>query len=313
MTVPMAHLSLADLTLQRVALTPREAVAVTLAVAREWDRQRSLRGPVALPDVSAIRLHRTGDVSFAVIALGGTQDEARALSMLLGKLLAIDEPGAPRRPIPGGLMLTLAGRVGQVALPTATAEGFRAALLRFTDENPETLVALYQRAAASPLARTARPKPAERRRPRFGERRATPEQLHELRRSVRTLEEQVFTLKGKGPARPPRRWLAAAGAVAAVLVLLAWAAPARVTREIPPLVPATRVAASTDTRPTVRTASASAHAPTATAPAPALRSRPARTAARTPPARPAASTSRRPAPHDVFAGGVRGITWRTAH
>ena len=49
----MNQLSLADLLKQRVPLAPREAATLTLAVAREWDRLRTLRGPVALPDIGA--------------------------------------------------------------------------------------------------------------------------------------------------------------------------------------------------------------------------------------------------------------------
>src|SRR4026208_1300267 len=82
----MTHLTIADVVLRRVPLTAREAVTLTLAVAREWDRQRAIHGPVSLPGIDLICLHDTGAVSFPVTpgSTGATSSLASLLSRLLG-------------------------------------------------------------------------------------------------------------------------------------------------------------------------------------------------------------------------------------
>ena len=145
----MNQLSLADLMMQRVPLAPREAATLTLAVAREWDRQRTLRGPVALPDIGAITLHSGGEISFLIMPPASGSNDAAPLAALLGQLLGIDKAERLRRPIPGGLLVLIAGRLGQTELPSATPEGFRAALTRFAADDPALLSGIFWRVATA--------------------------------------------------------------------------------------------------------------------------------------------------------------------
>ena len=153
-------------------ITPREAATLTLAVAHEWDRQRALHGPLALPDVAGIDLTERGDVVFLVQARAGAGDDESCLSDFLGALLRLD--GDPRR-----------------ELPVVASEGFRATLARFADDDAETLRTLYWRCVRRPSQRYPRRKAAVPKVTRR-ERRASPEQIAELRRSVRALEQRVF-------------------------------------------------------------------------------------------------------------------------
>src|SRR4051794_10000456 len=61
------RVNLADLIARRVPLMPREAATLTLAVAREWDRQRALHGPIALPHIGAIELTDHGSIVFLLL------------------------------------------------------------------------------------------------------------------------------------------------------------------------------------------------------------------------------------------------------
>jgi hypothetical protein len=120
----------------------------------------------------------------------GDSHDAAALSQLLTQLLGIDEDG-PRQPLPGGLLITISGRLGSVDLPSSTAEGFRLALARFADDSPHALRTLYWRTVTSrsKKGRRVRKAPAA---PRQHERRASSAQVNELRRSIRKLEQRVF-------------------------------------------------------------------------------------------------------------------------
>jgi len=141
------HVTFSDVLLQRGAITPREAATLTLAVGRAWDRQKSMRGDVGLPDASAIALHDNGQISFLLTP--GNGEGIASLSALLALLLGVDETDAPPQPVPGGLLITIAGRLGQMDLPSRKEEGFRASLVRFADENPDVLANVFWRVAGS--------------------------------------------------------------------------------------------------------------------------------------------------------------------
>jgi hypothetical protein len=308
--------------MRRVPLAPREAVTLTLAIAREWDRQRALHGPVALPELGGIELTDRGDVVFLIVPPRMDSEDARELSALLGRLLGINE-GMPRQRIPGGLLITMSGRLGSLPLPSATADGFRAALSRFADENPETLRAVYWRSATRryrelPGSPQAAVQPRQRDR-----RRRTNQQVAELRRSIRALEQQLFESRG------PRPWYrltertsthARRTAVAAVFALcvgggvvgsLMWPIspatpqPLPDTALTPPPLPA---------RPAVAVLDANTPAPPVViASTTRVRTAPARVrtiATRQPPPPQSEAPAEEPQrPNVRFAGGTRGIAW----
>ena len=281
-------------------ITPREAATLTLAVAHEWDRQRALHGPLALPDVAGIDLTERGDVVFLVQARAGAGDDESCLSDFLGALLRLD--GDPRR-----------------ELPVVASEGFRATLARFADDDAETLRTLYWRCVRRPSPRYPRRKAAVPKVTRR-ERRASPEQIAELRRSVRALEQRVFMYEYRRTqlrvslVRPgeitPARLVVAATVLLLILagaftihsdatgpgeVAAADATPAilaEASAEQPPAVPekvsVVDVAPSTTLRPAAapRTRPAKQHAPK-----PAKRAVPS------------------PSPIAAIAGGTRGIAW----
>jgi len=194
------RVNLADLVARRVPLLPREAATLTLAVAREWDRQRTLHGPIALPHVGAIELTDAGTIVFLLLPRGSGVISAAALSELLKCLLGIhdreaeasaDDRATPHQRIPGGLLIMMSGRLGSMELPSNTPAGFREALARFADDTPTALRAVYWRGvtARSRESRSACRVKSSVRRP---ERRATVEQVNELRRCIRTLERHAF-------------------------------------------------------------------------------------------------------------------------
>jgi hypothetical protein len=281
-------------------ITPREAATLTLAVAHEWDRQRALYGPLALPEVGGIDLTERGEVVFLVQAPAGDGDDESCLSEFLAALLRLD--GGPRPQLRGPLN-----------------EGFRATLARFAADDAETLRTLYWRCVTRrehryPRRKAAVPKVTRR------ERRASPEQIAELRRSVRALEQRVFRYEYRRTQlrtallRPdditPIRWAVAAAVLLLILagaftihsdatgpgeVAAADATPAilaEASAEQPPAVPekvsVVDVAPSTTLRPAAapRTRRAKQHAPK-----PAKRAVPS------------------PSPIAAIAGGTRGIAW----
>src|SRR4029079_7009730 len=75
-------------------------------------------------------------------------------------------------------------------LPSATISGFQAALGRFADGDPDALRVVYWRTASRRRVPRAAAATADRQRRR--ERRRANPQISELRRSLRSFEQQVF-------------------------------------------------------------------------------------------------------------------------
>ena len=301
-----SRVNLADLLLRRVSLDPREAATLTLAVAREWDRQRSLHGPIALPDLAGIELTDSGTVVFLVIPRHNAVEDVRALAELLGQLLGVDDD-RPRHVIPGGLLITMSGQLGHLELPSSTLSGFQAALGRFADNDPDALRTVYWRAASR---RRPKPSVAATVRGRRRERRRLGTHVSELRRSIRTLERQVFEAASAPAPRPhPRQFRYVSGAIAAVvLAVMATGAlivgPARQevsdSPSTAPVAPVERAATTTGPRPLAPRQVASATA-TSTVRGTVVR-------------RPAVRSARVAQLHDrssvgQSAGGTRGIAW----
>ena len=221
------QLTLGDVIAQRHLLSPREAAALTLAVGREWDRQRARQGNCPLPDPAHIQLTSTGDICFAQLSSDTPADSNLTLSALLGHFLGLDEQRAPGHQIPGGLLITIAGRLGPMDLPSAQEDGFRSALRRFADDDPGVLAQVFDRVSQA-LA-------AERREAGTGasdtvrrgpDRRRQPPVVATLRRAVRDLERQTFEAKiaprTGAPAAlhaGPRHTTVAAMTAAAALIL----------------------------------------------------------------------------------------------
>jgi hypothetical protein len=311
--------TVADIIRRRDVLTPREAATLTLAIGLEWDRYREMDRDVALPDTAAIALDETGEISFlqlAPAAVAGSNAAAH-LSSLLGGLLGIDQDERPSQPIPGGLLMSIAGRVGSVELPSANDVGFRAALVRFADPDPaRVLRRLYWRAAAGRRRtdrRGALTLAASRRSP---DRRRQPQAVTELRRVIRQLEKRAFEadharVASAAPApahaarreRPwPRRMLAACAAL--LIAAAAFTMGARTAA------PPSTVASATPVAHDVRlesTPPAIQASPVVSRSAPAL-SRAATSTAARPTTKRAVHVTRRPHPA-AFAGGTRSISW----
>jgi hypothetical protein len=281
-------------------ITPREAATLTLAVAHEWDRQRAVHGPIGLPDVAGIDLTERGDVVFLVQAPVGPRDDESCLSDFLGALLRLD--GDPRR-----------------RLPSAASEDFRATLARFADDDAETLRRLYWRCVSRRGQRQSRRKTAVPKVTRR-ERRASPEQIAELRRSVRALERRVFeyeyrrtrlrtSLIQPGEVTPTR----VAVAAAVILLILAGAFTSHSDPTMSAAVasggtPAIMAEASAEPRPAISEKVSAPEVAPPDAPlhaAMAPRSVPARR--HTP--RPAKRAVPRRSPIAAIAGGTRGIAW----
>jgi len=280
-------------------ITPREAATLTLAVAHEWDRQRAVHGPLALPDLAGIALTERGDVVFLVQARAGADDDESCLSDFLGALLRV---GGDPRP----------------QLPAAASESFRATLARFADDDAETLRTLYWRCVTRREHRYPRRKAAVAKVIRR-ERRASPEQIAELRRSVRALEQRVFRYEYRRTqlrtslVRPGDITAARFAVAAAVLLLiLAGAFTIHSDATVPGdlvasgAAPAIMAEASAEPRAVPQKISTLDVAPSA-APLDAAVPRTSRakhhapkTATRTAPAR---------SPMATIAGGTRGIAW----
>ena len=186
-------IALADIIHIRHLLAPREAATLTLAIGREWDRQRARHGAGALPAIAHIELNDAGEISFAENTTDPPVHGALTLSAILGHLLGLDEQDAPAQHIPGGLLITIAGRLGPLELPSSREDGFRSALLRFADDDPAVLVRVFDRivqarTAAGPEAAQSRGSKIR----RGPERRRQPPAVAALRRAVRELERQTF-------------------------------------------------------------------------------------------------------------------------
>jgi hypothetical protein len=224
----MSSLTLADLIVRGVPLTSREAATLTLAVAGEWERQRMQRGPVSLPATAAIALHSDGHVTFLIAPPATGHDDAAALSALFGELLGIERPRHQAwHASPGRELLATGDRLAPLELPSASLDGFRSALQRFADDEPDTLPAVFRRAASvlqmpadsgAPNVATALS--------RSTDRRQAPETVAELRRTIRGFEQQVFEGRARGcsptclPTRLPTRLPPAAVAAAVALLVL---------------------------------------------------------------------------------------------
>jgi len=319
----MTQLSLADLLIHEVPLTPAEAATLTLAVGRELDRARALHGLVGLPDAAAIVLDRRGTVSFLVAPRSCGVDDTAALAGLLSRLLRLDRADRGRQPIPGALLMSIAGRVGDAALPSATPDGFRMALARFADSESVVLPAIFAR--ATEIIGTPRaPSTAELRRHRIAraDRRLAGPSAAELRRDLRAVEQRLFEVLhrlgdgDRGSRRAMPSWLTAAS----VAVLLAIAPLTTLSTVAEPVMPSPRAAAPpqvTDTPGAVSTA------PTpVVVVSPEVTTPPARETARPQIVRvtnvrrvaaPARVVHRQrtaaPANTATFAGGTRGISW----
>jgi hypothetical protein len=192
-------IALADVINFRHLLSPREAATLTLAIGREWDRQRARHATGDLPDVAQIELNDAGDISFAENTPDPAVHGALTLSAILGHLLGLDEQDAPAQHIPGGLLITIAGRLGPLELPSSREDGFRSALLRFADDDPAVLVRVFDRivgarAAAGPEVAQSRGSKVR----RGPERRKQPPAVAALRRAVRELERQTFESRTVG-------------------------------------------------------------------------------------------------------------------
>ena len=308
-----SRVNLADLLVRRVSLNPREAATLTLAVAREWDRQRTLHGPIALPEIAGIELTDSGTVVFLVVPPINSADDARALAELLGRLLGLDEE-RPRRAIPGGLLITMTGRLGHLELPSATLSGFQAALGRFADEDPDALRALYWRAASRRRIPRSVATPATRQRRR--ERRRVNAQVSELRRSLRALGQRAFEADPRPQTprllRKGSRYVG--GAIAAVMLAVLTTGGLILTQSAP----SAPVSAQTRQAPLQRALATDAQRPVASAPLAPIPHAPRRisaAAANDTRSRQAVARRARNAPvrdssfSRSSAGGTRGIAW----
>ena len=328
----MPHVTLADVIIRRVPLSPREAATLTLAVGEEWDRQRALRGPVALPQIGAIQLHDSGDVSFLVTSrpFTGENSGAASLSSLLSRLLGLDEAEPPRQDVPGGLLITIAGRLGSMDLPAATDDGFRTALGRFADDDYSKIVAQVFSRTASARHPAADRSSRERRAAVIPspDRRRQPQIVTDLRLAIRELEHELFQARegsGRGDGSGSLRILKGLGAVVIVaaasslVTLMLWGSegPARIA---PSAVTARDAGAAAgpqnaaETRNGAGTAAKSVRPSSrnviqrAGRPSP-LQPRASRRAGSASTNRPQPQRSR---PAAMFPGGTRTIAWMTA-
>jgi hypothetical protein len=306
---------LAEVISHRQLVSPREAATLTLAVGREWDRRRARHGDGRLPDASQIELSDTGEISFADNVGDGSMSADATLSGLLGQLLGVDEQEAPGHQVPGGLLITIAGRLGPMELPSSREDGFRSALLRFADDDPGVLARVFDRIQTAHADRGPETLQFRNAKVRRGpERRRQPPAVAALRRAVRELERQNFearvanararTVPAAGNATGRRGTIVLATATAALVISAATLLPGMVSKPVPRPVP---VVTQVETPATLVQPSAKAvpaitpvreHRPTVkSATAPTVR---ARVSA------PRKSTSQA---HVTFAGGSRAITW----
>jgi hypothetical protein len=306
----MTHVTIADVILRRVTLTAREAVTLTLAVAREWDRQRATHGPVSLPDDDSIQLHKNGDVS--VLVTPGSSSATNTLGALLGRLLGTDEIESSRNGAALGVVIKAPGAAGASEVPTVPDDSFRSVLAQFADTDCTGVVAtVVERAENVPAEQITKVTP--RARAYAGpERRRQPRIVAELRLDIREMERELFALRSTPkpaplPAPRSRRLVVASFALtgaACVLALMSFL-PAERT----PLVatndePQPAVSAPVDVQldATVRTKESVAKPAAERTPVSARRGKPAHS-------RVAATTPARAQARPTFAGGSRSITW----
>jgi hypothetical protein len=219
----VAYLSLADLITGPVRLSPAEAAALTLAVARRLDEETSDRRVPQVPDDQGILLSSTGSIAFVRGPQAAAPDSRTALSALLMRLLRL-EGDQPREHVPGGLLIVLARNLGYIQLPPTSPDAFRAALERFATSDPTLLAGIFWRAARVKGAALRRlsasgdtaPVPLDRR--RAGATRA------ELRRALREVEHELYDtrtrLVRRSTTAPSRR---TAHAVVSMGGVLRWA------------------------------------------------------------------------------------------
>ena len=317
------RIALADVITYRHLLSPREAATLTLAIGREWDRERARHGDRGLPDTTHIELNDTGDISFTQLAPDSPVHGTLTLSAILGHLLGLDEQDAPPQHVPGGLLITIAGRLGPMELPSAREDGFRSALLRFADDDPAVLVRVFDRIVMAREATGAEAAQSRSAKVRRGpERRRQPPAIAALRRSVRELERQTFEARNgrtrvgrRGPAAIPvrrRAFIAVAASTGALLLAVVGFLLGSVSMRTP---------TSTQQFTQIPDAPPPVIQPVVTTPQPVTPVRKSvvgakRTAsARVVPARAPQQVRnqgrKKPAtpPHVTFAGGSRGIAW----
>jgi hypothetical protein len=306
------NVSLADVIARNELLSPREAATLVLAIGREWERSRGAHDHSPIPPPERIELTATGAIVF-VEAPRSQQDAAGStLSALLGHLLGLDDRDAPRHHVPGGLLITIAGRLGALDLPSAREDGFMDALTRFADADPDIVLKVSQRVrAARKVVGFEEGRMTEPRKRRGLERRRQPPAVTALRRAVRDLERQTFETRAL-VARARRHQLAtrrrltqAAVAVAVFALAIAGFLVGR------PLTPTTEsVVRSQDVNlpaaalPRAEVTTVVSKTPINPARRPAVvRTRKVREN------RPAAGQQRPTQPHVIFAGGTRSIPW----
>jgi len=329
----MNHVTIADVILRRVPLTAREAVTLTLAVAREWDRHRGGHGAVSLPEDDAIQLHEGGDVSFLVTP--GSSSATNTLGSLLGRLLGTDETESLRHGAALGVMVKAPGAAGATEVPTVPDDSFRSVLARFGETDCAAVVAaIVKRVANAPAEPTV--DVARARGYQGPERRRQPRIVAELRLDIRDLERELFALRSTPKPSPPvslkpaaplvsatskrsvMASLMVAGAVVCVLALLTMFAVERHTVRPGAVSVDAAVSGAGSTNgepPSTSSAPANVELDSTTAPERRI-AKPAveRTSVST---RRSGTAHRRVArktpapsrPHATFAGGARSITW----
>ena len=241
----MAYLSLADLIAGPVRLSPAEAAALTLAVARRLDEETADGCEPRVPDDHGVLLSSTGTIAFVRGPQAVAADTRTALSALLMRLLRLEDD-RPREQVPGGLLIVLARNLGYIQLPPTSPDAFRAALERFATSDPTLLAGIFWRAARvkGAVRRPARAAGASA--PTLVDRRRAGVTRAELRRALRDVERELYDTRVRllNRATPARtrlgvrpelsmggalRWAGVAGAV----VLLASIAAGSGARSVP--------------------------------------------------------------------------------
>lgn len=306
----MTHITIADVILRQVTLTAREAVTLTLAVAREWDRQRAIHGPVSLPEDNCIQLHKTGEVSFPVTS--GNSSATNTLGALLGRLLGTDEIESSRNGTALGVVVKAPGATGAGEVPTVPDDSFRSVLAQFAEADCKRVVATVVERAASVPAEHITKVTARARAYAGPERRRQPRIVAELRLDIREMERELFALRSNPtpaplPSTKPRRLVVASFALtgaACVLALVSFLPAERTSLVATNDEPKSTVSAPVDVQldSTARTNEGVAKPAAKPTPVAARRGKPAHS-------RVSATTPARARPRPTFAGGSRSITW----
>ena len=111
-----------------------------------------------------------------------------AITALLHQLLGTDDAEARQT---NGSRLTPAVRAGAAELPSATFDGFMAALACLADDEPAALSTVFWRAATALQPARGERRWTDRHHP-HGDRRRIPDVATELRRDIRRLEQETF-------------------------------------------------------------------------------------------------------------------------